>query len=303
MHFDPLGNLQSTTALPVWPRDMAFAPSGELHFTDGYDGIYRVEGSTATRVVTAEPYVEGLAFDQDGYFYVSNGFIGRISLYLPTYNLEDVNFAITNLSGPILLVFGRTAEGATTSRLFATNAGWDDVGLQGTMVEMNPAGMRAPGAPVGAQLLRVATVSLKSGVIGADYADTLQLEDAPGAAVTWSVIEGTLPPGLSLDAATGIIAGVPTADGTYDITMGVTAGGQRGFATFTIVVGEPTIAASDAIDAALGVEGAITPASERFLDIRGNNNGRFDIGDVRAHLQATGVLAPERSVAARGKER
>jgi len=50
---------------------------------------------------------------------------------------------------------------------------------------------------------------------------------------TWAVISGALPPGLSLNAAAGVISGVPTAAGTFSfivrITDSVAASSQQGF--------------------------------------------------------------------------
>jgi len=59
-------------------------------------------------------------------------------------------FARSNLSGPILLAFGRDASGGTTSRLFATNGGWGDpTDYPGSILEVNQSGVRAPGLPIG----------------------------------------------------------------------------------------------------------------------------------------------------------
>jgi fibronectin type 3 domain-containing protein len=38
---------------------------------------------------------------------------------------------------------------------------------------------------------------------------------------TWSVIQGSLPAGLTLDANSGVISGTPTAPGTFNFTMQV----------------------------------------------------------------------------------
>jgi len=38
---------------------------------------------------------------------------------------------------------------------------------------------------------------------------------------SWAIRSGTLPPGLSIDADTGLLSGIPTADGTYKVTIEV----------------------------------------------------------------------------------
>jgi hypothetical protein len=305
LRFDPLGNLKSTIPVPDYVADIAFSPSGVPHFSNDHDGVFRVTDTGGERVITAGPYLEGIAFDEDGYLYVANGYTGQVALYGPSYAVEHEVFASTNLSGPILLAFMRDASGVMTSRLFAANWGWDEPSLTGTMVEMNPAGMRAPGASVGVQLLQLATTAVRSGLVGADYADTLVLENPPAGQVTWTVLDGGLPPGLTLDASSGRIAGIPTTEGVHPFTVRVTAGERIGFGRFAITIGEPTIAVDDAVDAALGVTGVLTQDLQRFLDIRGNNNGRYDIGDLRAYLQERGVLQSPalQTAAAAGKER
>ena len=81
--------------------------------------------------------------------------------------------------------------------------------------------------------------------------------------------------------------------------MRVDAGGRVGYADFTIVVSQPSVSVTDAANHLLG-SSQLSVDLQRFLDLQGNKNGRYDVGDFRAHLRAQGQLPA--SVAATGKE-
>ena len=68
--------------------------------------------------------------------------------------------------------------------------------------------------------LNITTTSLPDARRGRSYSQTLQ---ATGGVkpYTWSLAAGTLPPGLSLNAATGVISGTPTTRGTWSFTVRV----------------------------------------------------------------------------------
>ena len=67
------------------------------------------------------------------------------------------------------------------------------------------------------------TASLPTGVIGNTYSTTLAASGGAGA-YTWAVTGGnaSLPPGLTLNTATGVISGTPTATGPTTFTVTVT---------------------------------------------------------------------------------
>lgn len=66
----------------------------------------------------------------------------------------------------------------------------------------------------------ITTTSLAAGSVGTGYAQTLQASQGTPP-YTWSVISGTLPPGLSLDSSTGAITGTPSQAGSYNFTVQV----------------------------------------------------------------------------------
>ena len=69
--------------------------------------------------------------------------------------------------------------------------------------------------------LSVTTTSLPDGTVNHAYSQTLTASGGK-APLTWSVIAGVLPPGLSLNSATGVISGTPTLNGASNFTVQVT---------------------------------------------------------------------------------
>ncbi len=85
--------------------------------------------------------------------------------------------------------------------------------LSGVALAGGNAGWQAPTAP----RLTITKATLAGGTIGSAYSDTLTAVNGVQP-YTWSIAFGTLPPGLSLNSATGAITGTPTATGVYNFT-------------------------------------------------------------------------------------
>jgi hypothetical protein len=134
----------------------------------------------------------------------------------------------------------------------------------------------------------ITSSGLRAGRMGAAYADTLRASGG-GAALTWSVHDGSLPDGIELDQATGVLSGVPEQAGEFSASIRAAAGALAATASFQLGVTKPVVAESVVLDQLLG--GATLSADDaRFLDLLGNRNGRVDVGDVRAWLRDTGRL-------------
>jgi hypothetical protein len=66
----------------------------------------------------------------------------------------------------------------------------------------------------------VATTSLPAGTVGASYPSTQLAANGGKGKLTWTVLSGSLPPGLKL-ASSGKLTGKPTASGSYAFTVQV----------------------------------------------------------------------------------
>jgi len=85
----------------------------------------------------------------------------------------------------------------------------------------------------------ITTSSLPDGTVNLAYNQTLSATGGK-TPYSWSIVSGSLPPGLALNGSTGEISGTPAAAGTYDFTARVTdANGTTADKALSIIVCAP----------------------------------------------------------------
>ena len=139
--------------------------------------------------------------------------------------------------------------------------------------------------------LAIQSDALDAGTMGAHYADTLTAAGGDGS-FTWSWVGGdALPAGLVLEPASGAIRGVPEESGNYRVIFEAVSGALTAEATVTLAVSRPSLLLDEVVGQLLGPVNPLDRDELRYLDLIGNQDGTFDIGDFRAYLQEQGLVA------------
>jgi M6 family metalloprotease-like protein len=139
------------------------------------------------------------------------------------------------------------------------------------------------------------------GIMGKPYADTLLSTGGTGA-YNWFLVGGVgaLPSGLTL-AVNGRITGIPAVTGSFTFTVRVTSGAQQQVQQFGVTIAAPTLATAAVVTRLLTGSGALSADDLKYLDLLGNKNNTFDVGDFLAWVQATGATpAPPVIMAGKG---
>lgn len=176
-----------------------------------------------------------------------------------------------------------------------TQAGTTDFTLQVTDSEGIPVTSTAHlTLTITSSALAVTTTSLSSGAVGSAYSQSMS---ATGGVTpyTWSVVSGTLPAGISLDAGTGILSGTPSQAGTANLVIQVAdSAGTKATATLSLTVASVSLPVITTTSLPSGIVG--TAYSQTLAASGGTAPYTWSIssGDLPAGLSlasATGVLS------------
>lgn len=132
--------------------------------------------------------------------------------------------------------------------------------------------------------LAITTDSLAAAVMGASYQTQLAIEGGLGSA-SWSLVSGTVPAGMAFSIG-GLFAGTPEETGSFPLTVRVVSGSQTQQKAFTLEVAAPAIAVRDVVAQVTGLDTLLSGDELRYLDLLGNRNGQFDVGDFLAWVDA-----------------
>jgi hypothetical protein len=132
------------------------------------------------------------------------------------------------------------ALNATTGVITGTPAAAGTSSFSVEVTSGGQTGSRALSLLVNANGPVITTGTLPAAVVGIAYSQTLSAAGGTSG-YSWAITAGTLPPGLSLNPASGAITGTPTTTGTSSFTVQVTSAGLSNSRAFSLAVGTPPV--------------------------------------------------------------
>ena len=209
-------------------RGLALDAAGNLYVADfGLNSVTKIApDGTESTFATGLNGPDGLAFDASGNLYVANR--SGITITQVTPAGVQSTFA-TGLSEPSGLAFDQNGN------LLVSNSGGT------TIIEITPSGAKSTfatgftgptglafGAPTAPAITGTPNATAS---VGAAYSYQIAAVNNPA-----TYAASGLPPGLSLNAATGAISGTPTAGGAYTVSVFATNAYGTGSGILTLAV-------------------------------------------------------------------
>jgi hypothetical protein len=146
----------------------------------------------------------------------------------------------------------------------------------------------------------ISTLSLPGGSIGVAYSQTLTATGGAGSPYTWAVSSGSLPPGLTLTAATGAIGGTPTTATGSPFNFSVTATDSTGRVSAAQSFSISIAPASTSAPTITSVSPSSAPAGSASLTITITGSGFTSSAGARLNgLSLTTIVGSSTSLTAR----
>lgn len=135
--------------------------------------------------------------------------------------------------------------------------------------------------------LAVVDTMLRPAVMGTLYQDTLRVAGGNGS-YSFLVQSGGLPTGMGMTTG-GVLIGIPSRDLAFSFVVRATSGTETLDLPLRMVVGAPNLALTNVVNQLVEGGTYLTANELSYIDLVGNHNGSFDIGDFTAWLDKTGV--------------
>jgi|GEM_PF-5554231 len=269
-------------------------PHGVAVHTDG-SRVYvtnRAGGSisvlnTATNTVLATVGVgttpNGVAVHPDGSgVYVANTGSGNVSV------INTATNAVTATVGVGSAPFG-VAVHPDGSRVYVANNGTNNVSVISTASNTVATTFAVGTGPIAFGVFIAAlstgtaptiTSSPSSGLTGVGYGFAFTASGT--APITWSIVGGSLPPGLVLNGGTGVISGTPTTAGSFTFTIRATnIAGQANLATgIAVTVPVSSVISLSTSELNFGNQSVGTTSAEQIVTVTNTGNGAFEVNSV-----------------------
>ncbi|MGF6117332.1 carbon monoxide dehydrogenase subunit G, partial [Janthinobacterium lividum] len=232
------------------PTGLSLAPDGTLSGTPTAAGPFNFTVTGTDSSTGSGPYTGSRAYSV------------TVAAGAPVAGAVSASLAYGSSANPITL---NLSGGAATSVAVASAASHGTATASGTSITYTPtAGYGGPdsftytatngigtSAPatvtitVGGPTITIAPSTVPAAAVGSAYSQSVTAANGTGP-YTYAISAGTLPAGLTLNAATGVLSGTPTAGGVFNFTVRATdsstgSGPYSGARAYSMTVTAPTI--------------------------------------------------------------